>query len=124
MLSTNPRAKISLFLFSKVTVVHHACVCMSYVIWNQQEAAAEEMCWMAAKCTPAAEGQFLYRSARHLGLDSPLHTYTACTHYHIAFGPPIRLHMDTFQPAGQPIACRPRHQIGILQRASPGLAIP
>ena len=57
---------------------------------------------MAAKCNPVAEaeGQLLYRSAQHLGLDFPSHTYTACKHCHIASGLPIDLHMGPLQPAG------------------------
>ena len=82
---------------------------------------------MVAKCNlveEAAEGQFLYRSARHPGSDSPLRTYTACMQCHIASGGPIRMQMAPSQPAGWPIACKTRHRIGILQKASLGLAMP
>jgi hypothetical protein len=99
---------------------------MPSFIWIQQEVVAEEMSWTAAKCSPVAEGEglFLRRAAGHLGPDSLLHTCTACRHCHTASELPNRLHRDTLPTAGWPIACKPRHRIGILQRASLGPAIP
>ena len=106
---------------------------MSSVIWIRQEVAeedihrpmGEEMCRpMAAECHPGGEGQLVSGSARRLEPDSPSHTYIACRHCRIASGLSIRLHKTPIQPVGRPIACKPRHRIGILQRVSMGPAIP
>ena len=79
----------------------------------------EDMRWKAT----GAEEEQLYKSV-HLGPDSPSYTYIACRHCHIASGGPIRIQMAPGQPAGSPIADRPRHRIGIPREASRGPAIP